>query len=155
MDKRGALPGFLRDERIRFWVSQYKDLLKLESHLDQKYRETEVFEERLSHREALSPQYLPAVQRFSGEAGRSGLRVAVPEPTKDLEPFRRRIASARADLIGLRGRTIALREALLPPLRGILLRASEKWLNRIVRLVAEAELSQIQILDGQDGGMKP
>jgi hypothetical protein len=83
-----------------------------------------------------------------------GLISSVPALAKEIDGMRRRIKTARTELRELRKKTLVLREALLPPLQEILLRASETWLNRIVRLVAAAELSQIQILDGKGSSGK-
>jgi len=269
--QEGPLDGFLKDDRIHFWVGQYRDLLKLEFYLDQKLRDMDVFEVMVDHREEVFREYLPMVRRFlketpvkglrnkgeglsrdvdravregaipslasieesetysllsravsqsldlgerinrlevgsdplmeqkkewsrldrwlkialgemvwkiktevpgRGDDLRRGVRVAmadltfiekkhlglissVPALAKEIGGMRRRIKTARTELLELRRKTLLLREALLPPLQEILLRASETWLNRIVRLVAAAELSQIQILDGKDRAGKP
>ncbi|MFQ5579467.1 MAG: tetratricopeptide repeat protein [Nitrospiria bacterium] len=267
----GPLASLLEDDRIHFWVSQYGDLVRLASYLDQKLHDMDVFEVMVDHREAVFRQYLPVVRRFlketpmiglrkkgedlstyvnkaiqkegipalaspkeaetftqlsravsqslilgnkfrtlelmsdqviehkmewkridrwlklalgemvwkiktevpgRGDDLRRGVRVAmtnlstlekkhadlissVPALEREIAHFRSRIKAARASLLEMRKRTHALRVALLPPLQGILMGASEKWINRIVRLVAAAELSQIQILDGKDGKNKP
>ncbi len=265
-DQKGPLVEFLKDDRIRFWVGQYGDLIKMESYLQKKLRDMGVFEVLVDHREEVFRKYLPKVRRFFKETPLKGLRKkgeglrrdvnqavqkegilslasanevetyallseavsqslslgaqietfeggsapvlaqrkewhrvdrwlkialgemvwkittevpgraddlrrdvrvvmadlefmgekhaglisSVPALSGEIDDFRRRIKAVRAELLALRGKAIALREALLPPLQEIFLGASEKWINRIMRLVAVAELSQIQILDGQD-----